>query len=206
MTRHPLAVLETRRLTCRFGGLLATNEVSLRLMPGEIHGLIGPNGAGKTTLIHLLAGNLRPDTGSIWLDSQDITAMPAYRRAVAGLSRSFQITTVFSELSVMDNLLLGAQADAGRFFRFWAPRQADTTLEERAWQLARKCAIDPALFDQPAGVLPHGEQRKLEFALALAIRPRVLLLDEPMAGMSAEETRRLADLIDDMRGLHAILL
>lgn len=206
MTAHPLAVLETRQLVCQFGGLLATDQVSLRLMPGEVHGLIGPNGAGKTTLIHLLAGSLQPGSGSIWLDGQDITRLSAWRRARAGLSRSFQITTIFSDLSVMENLLLAAQSDAGGSFRLWRPRHADTTLVERAQQLARQCAISPSVFEQQAGALPHGEQRKLEFALALAIRPRVLLLDEPMAGMSAEETRRLADLIDTMRGLHAILL
>lgn len=206
MTTAPMAVLETRGLTHRFGGLLATNQVSLCLMPGEIHGLIGPNGAGKTTLIHLLAGSMQPSAGTIWLDGQDITRQPAHRRAVAGLSRSFQITTIFSELSVLDNLLLGAQADQGRHFSFWSPWLADGELQHRAWQLARHCAIDPDVFDQQAATLPHGEQRKLEFALALAIRPRVLLLDEPMAGMSAEETRRLADLIEKMRGQYAILL
>ncbi len=199
-------VLEAHDLVFRFGGVLATNHVSLSVAPGEIHGLIGPNGAGKTTLIHLLAGTLRPAAGSLYLDGTDITSVPAHRRAAAGLSRSFQITTLFAGLTVLDNLLLAAQAESGNSFGFWRPANHDKLLLERARQLAKTCAIDSADLPRQAASLPHGEQRKLEFALALATRPRVLLLDEPMAGTSAEETRRLAELIQRLRGRCAMLL
>lgn len=202
---HP-AILECRELTCRFGALLATDRVSLQVRQGEIHGLIGPNGAGKSTLIHLLAGTLRPDAGTLWLDGADISSLSAWQRVHAGLSRSWQITNTFRELSVLDNLLLAAQACAGSSFRFWRSRKGELALHERARELARACAIDLSALQQLAGTLPHGEQRKLEFALALAARPRVLLLDEPMAGMGPDETRRLTELIESMRGQQTMLL
>lgn len=199
-------VLEARGLVKRFGALAATDDVSIQVVDGEIHGLIGPNGAGKSTLIHLLSGGLRPDSGHLLLDGTDITRLPAYRRVAAGLSRSFQITNTFRELSVMDNLLLAVQACAGSSFRFWQPRNAETALHDHARELARQCALDDALLAHPAGTLPHGEQRKLEFALTLASSPRILLLDEPMAGMGPDETRRLTELIDSMRGRFSMLL
>src|SRR5699024_6848318 len=134
----------------------------------EIHGLIGPNGAGKSTLIHLLSGALSPHAGSLWLDGKDISAFPMHRRVGAGLARSFQITNTFRDLSVLDNLLLAVQACSGSSFRFWRARNAETTLYDRAYALAHRCAIDTSTFSSPAAILPHGEQRKLEFALALA--------------------------------------
>lgn len=204
-TRHN-PVLEARGLVKRFGGLAATDQVSITVTRGEIHGLIGPNGAGKSTLIHLLSGTLQPDAGTLLLDGADITRLPAWRRVSAGLSRSFQITNTFRDLSVRENLMLAVQACTGSSFRFFRPRDAETGLQARARELASECALDPALLDQPAGNLPHGEQRKLEFALTLASSPRVLLLDEPMAGMGPDETRRLTELIDAMRGRYSILL
>lgn len=198
--------LEGHNLTKRFGALVAVDGVSISVAPGEIHGLIGPNGAGKSTLIHLLSGTLRADSGALFLNAADITRQAAYRRVEAGLSRSFQITNTFAELSVIDNLVLAVQACTGSSFRFLQPRDSEQALFDRARQLAQRCAIDADQLDQLAGTLPHGEQRKLEFALALAASPTALLLDEPMAGMGPDETRRLTELIETMRGNYAILL
>jgi len=198
--------LQATGLVRRFGALVATDHVSLTLAPGEIHALIGPNGAGKSTLIHLLSGTLPADEGRLTLGGADISRLNAHQRVAAGLSRSYQITNIFKSFSVLDNLLLAAQAHAGSSFRFWRPRAADAGLHDAARALARQCAIDASLLDRPAGTLPHGEQRKLEFALALAARPGVLLLDEPMAGMGPDETLRLTDLIESLRGQAAMLL
>lgn len=200
------SVLEGHGLSKRFGALVATDHVSISIAAGEIHGLIGPNGAGKSTLIHLLSGTLRADSGTLFLDGTDICRLPAYRRVEAGLSRSFQITNTFRELNVMENLVLAVQACAGSSFRFLQRRNKEQALFDRARQLAQQCAIDDGCLDQLAGTLPHGEQRKLEFALALASSPKVLLLDEPMAGMGPDETRRLTELIESMRGKYAMLL
>ncbi|KCV66112.1 branched-chain amino acid ABC transporter [Bordetella bronchiseptica 99-R-0433] len=193
-------------LVRRFGALVATDCVSLTLAPGEIHALIGPNGAGKSTLIHLLSGTLPADAGSLKVGERDITALNAHRRVAAGLSRSYQITNIFKSFSVLDNLLLAVQAHAGSSFRFWRPRAAERELYDAAHELARQCAIDTGMLHRPAGTLPHGEQRKVEFALALAARPSVLLLDEPMAGMGPDETLRLTELIETLRGRAAMLL
>jgi branched-chain amino acid transport system ATP-binding protein len=198
--------LEAKGLVRRFGALLATDHVSLSLVPGEIHALIGPNGAGKSTLIHLLSGTLAADEGTLALNGVDITRVTAHGRVAAGLSRSYQITNIFKSLSVLDNLLLAAQAHAGSSFRFWKARATEDALYQVARGLARQCAIDDRLLEQIAGTLPHGEQRKLEFALALAAKPSVLLLDEPMAGMGPDETVRLTDLIESMRGQATMLL
>jgi len=202
----PSWILEGHGLIKRFGALVATDHVSFSIAPGEIHGLIGPNGAGKSTLIHLISGTLRADSGTLFLDGTDIGRLAAYKRVEAGLSRSFQITNTFRELSVMDNLLLAVQACTGSSFRFLQRRDNEQPLFDRARQLAQQCAIDDDSLGQLAGTLPHGEQRKLEFALALASSPKVLLLDEPMAGMGPDETRRLTDLIESMRGKYAMLL
>ncbi|GAB1577478.1 ABC transporter ATP-binding protein [Bordetella petrii] len=198
--------LQASGLVRRFGALLATDHVSLTLAPGEIHALIGPNGAGKSTLIHLLSGTLAADAGRLDLAGADITRLNAHQRVAAGLSRSYQVTNIFKSFSVRDNLLLAAQAHAGSSFGCWKPRAADAALHDAAHALARQCAIDAGLLDRPAGTLPHGEQRKLEFALALAARPSVLLLDEPMAGMGPDETLRLTELIESLRGQAAMLL
>lgn len=199
-------ILEARGLLKRFGALAAADHLSISVRHGEVHGLIGPNGAGKSTLIHLLSGTLRQDSGSLWLDGADIGGLPAHRRVAAGLARSFQITNTFRNLSVRDNLLLAVQACTGSSFRFYQRRDNETGLHDRALALAQRCAIADSTLDQPAGTLPHGEQRKLEFALTLASSPKVLLLDEPMAGMGADETQRLTALIESMRGRYTILL
>jgi len=198
--------LQAHHLTKRYGALVACDQVSLSLLPGEIHALIGPNGAGKSTLIHLLSGTIAPDAGKLLVADRDLTRFSPHARVRAGLSRSYQITNIFKQLSVFDNLMLAVQAHAGSSFEFWRPRNADRTLHEAVIQLAGQCAIDQGFWSQPAGVLPHGEQRKLEFALALAGQPSVLLLDEPMAGMGPDETIRLTELIASLRGHVAILL
>jgi branched-chain amino acid transport system ATP-binding protein len=199
-------VLRARGLVKRYGALLATDGVTLDLMPGEIHALIGPNGAGKSTLIHLLAGTTKADAGSLWVAGRDVTHASVRQRVRAGLSRSYQITNIFQGMSVLDNLLLAVQACNGSSFSLWRPRARDSALYDQARLLAADCTIDAALFSRAAGTLPHGEQRKLEFALALASRPTVLLLDEPMAGMGPDETARLTDLIEGLRGRAAMLL
>jgi branched-chain amino acid transport system ATP-binding protein len=198
--------LQAQHLTKRYGALVACDEVSLTLMPGEIHALIGPNGAGKSTLIHLLSGTIPCDAGTLQFGNRDVTRLSPHARVAAGLSRSYQITNIFKQLSVFDNLMLAVQAHAGSSFEFWRPRAADHVLQKAAVTLASQCAIDQALWTQPAGALPHGEQRKLEFALALAAQPSVLLLDEPMAGMGPDETVRLTELIASLRGRVAMLL
>ena len=198
--------LQAHHLTKRYGALVACDQVSLTLVPGEIHALIGPNGAGKSTLIHLLSGTIAPDAGKLLMGERDLTRLSPHARVRVGLSRSYQITNIFKQLSVFDNLMLAVQAHAGSSFEFWQSRSADRALHEAAIQLADQCAIDQGLWSQDAGVLPHGEQRKLEFALALAGQPSVLLLDEPMAGMGPDETIRLTELIASLRGQVAILL
>lgn len=199
-------MLRTHQLFKRFGALVATDHVSLELRPGEIHALIGPNGAGKSTLIHLLSGSMSVDAGTIHLDGRDVTRETAHQRVTAGLSRSYQITNIFKTLTVFDNLLLAVQAHAGSSFRFWQARSRDAALTDAARELAQTCAIDSGLWQQIAGTLPHGEQRKVEFALALAAQPKVLLLDEPMAGMGPDETLQLTELIESKRGGMTILL
>ncbi|MBZ1350394.1 ABC transporter ATP-binding protein [Alcaligenaceae bacterium LF4-65] len=198
--------LHAHQLTKRYGALVACDQVSLTVLPGEIHALIGPNGAGKSTLIHLLSGTIAADAGNLQLGDRDVTRLSPHARVAAGLSRSYQITNIFKQLSVFDNLMLAVQAHAGSSFEFWRPRESDRALHEAAATLAAQCAIDQLLWRQPAGALPHGEQRKLEFALALAAQPSVLLLDEPMAGMGPDETLRLTELIGSLRGRVSMLL
>lgn len=202
----PSQVLEAHALTKRYGALVACDQVSLSLSRGEIHALIGPNGAGKSTLIHLLSGSVRADSGRLALDGHDVTRAGLHQRVEAGLSRSYQITNIFKQFSVFENLLLAVQARSGSSFSFWRPRAQDKALAESAQRLAEDCAIAPEVWSVAAGTLPHGEQRKLEFALALASKPSVLLLDEPMAGMGPDETLKLTELIASMRGRTTMLL
>jgi branched-chain amino acid transport system ATP-binding protein len=199
-------MLSTHQLVKRFGALVATDQVSLDLRAGEIHALIGPNGAGKSTLIHLLSGIMQADAGTIHINGRDITHATTHQRVAAGLSRSYQITNIFKDLSVFENLMLAVQAHAGSSFSFWSARSADPSLVVAAQALAQECAIAQPMWSLVAGTLPHGEQRKVEFALALAAKPAVLLLDEPMAGMGPDETLRLTELIESMRGRLTILL
>lgn len=203
---EPPPLLEAQGLVRRFGALTAIDGVTLSVLPGEIHALIGPNGAGKSTLIHLLSGQLRPDAGTLLLMGRDVTRRGQAARVKAGLSRSFQVSNLFTGFSVRENLRLALQAARPGRCGFWRRRTADEALDRAAVQLAAECTLDNSLLDLPAGTLPHGEQRKLEFAMAVASGPRVLLLDEPMAGMGPDETLRLTELIASLRGRFGMLL
>ncbi|HQZ02535.1 MAG TPA: ABC transporter ATP-binding protein [Thauera sp.] len=192
-------------LVKRFGGLLATDHVSLTVMPGEIHALIGPNGAGKSTLVNLISGLLPADGGRVLLGGVDLTVMAPQQRVRHGLARCFQIASVFRNDSVRDNLLLAVQARAGSSFRCLRRRAAETALMDGALALADKVGLGEVL-DRPAGTLAHGMQKRLDVALALAARPKLLLLDEPMAGMGPEDSVHMITLIDRLRREVAILL
>jgi branched-chain amino acid transport system ATP-binding protein len=189
----------------RFGGLAATDGANLDVLGGEIHALIGPNGAGKTTLVHQISGLLRPDSGTIYFDGADVTSMSMHERVGKGLARSFQVTSIFPRLSAFENALLAAQANLGSSFRFWMPVRAENTLVEKAQAvLDRVGLLERAL--QAAGTLAHGEQRRLEVGLSLATQPKLLLLDEPLAGMSPDESRQMVELISDLKSTTTLLL
>ena len=198
-------LLSAERLVKRFGGLVATDNVTLEVRPGEIHALIGPNGAGKTTLVGQLTGNLAPDSGTIRFAGRDVTRLPMHARARLGLARSFQITAVLREFSALDNVALAVQAHAGHSFRFLADARRDARLRDPARRGLEAVGLG-ARADTPAATLSHGEQRQLEIAMALAGDPRVLLLDEPMAGMGPEESQRLVGFLRALKGRHAMLL
>jgi len=198
-------LLQVDALVKRFGALAATDHASLSVCAGEIHALIGPNGAGKTTLIHLISGALQPDSGRIHFDGIDITAMPMHLRVGHGLVRSYQITSIFNQLSVLNNVALAVQAHAGQALNLWRRARADTERYALAAEVAERVGLGPQL-QQLAGRLSHGEQRKLEVGLALATRPKLLLLDEPMAGMGPDESERMVALLDSLRGETTLLL
>jgi branched-chain amino acid transport system ATP-binding protein len=198
-------LLQVRGLDKRFGGITATDLLDLDVRPGEVHALIGPNGAGKTTLIAQLSGSLLSDRGQIRFQGQDITRWPQHRRVLAGLARSYQITSIFGRFSVLDNLVLAVQARSGSSMRFWRPRAAETLLCEQARDIAALVGL-AGREDQLAAELAHGEQRQLEVGLALATSPRLLLLDEPMAGMGPEESQRMVALIQRLRKQATVLL
>jgi branched-chain amino acid transport system ATP-binding protein len=198
-------VLEVRGLTKSFGALRVTREVSLTLAAGEVHAVIGPNGAGKTTLIHQLSGVLLPDRGQVLLRGQNITHASPQARARAGLARSFQITSVLPEFTVLENVALSVQAHAGRAMRPWGRASADRGANASGMAaLERMEMADRA--HRPAGSLSHGEKRQLELAMAIAADPVAMLLDEPLAGSGPEEARRLIALLRGMKGGVAILL
>jgi branched-chain amino acid transport system ATP-binding protein len=198
-------LLKVETLVKRFGGIVATDNLDLDVTAGEVHALIGPNGAGKTTLIAQLSGFLRPDAGRIVFDGQDITRLPAPARVHRGLARSFQITSVLREFTALDNVALAVQARQGHSFRFWAPARGDRSLREPAMTALDSVGL-AARADSAAADLSHGERRQLEVAMALASEPRLLLLDEPMAGMGAEESARMVDLLRSLKGQHTLLL
>jgi branched-chain amino acid transport system ATP-binding protein len=198
-------LLEVRGLTKSFGGLIASNRIDLHVRDGETHAVIGPNGAGKTTLIAQLAGDLRPDAGTIGFAGRDVTALAAPARSRLGLARSFQITSVFRDFTALDNVALAVQAHAGHSFWFWRAARRDPALQTPA--RARLDAVGlGARADVLAATLAHGEQRQLEIAMVLATRPRLLLLDEPMAGMGPEESLRMVALLRSLKGTHSMLL
>ena len=198
-------MLEVRALSKRFGGLLASDRIDLDVASGETHAIIGPNGAGKTTLIGQLAGDLRPDAGAIRFMSRDVTRLDAPSRSRLGLARSFQITSIFPELSALDNAALAVQAHRGSSFRFWRPARDERALREPA-----QLALESVGLGERGGIaaanLAHGEQRQLEIAMALATQPRLLLLDEPVAGMGLEESQRMVRFLATLKGRITIVL
>ena len=199
------ALLETRGLVKRFGGLIATDAVSIDVRPGEIHALIGPNGAGKTTLVSQLTGSLAPDAGTIHFAGRDVTRLPTHARVRLGLARSFQITSVLREFTALENVALAFQAHAGHSFRFLADARRDERLRGPA-RLGLEAVGLGARADTLAAALSHGEQRQLEIAMALAGDPKLLLLDEPMAGMGAEESQHMIGFLRALKAERAILL
>ena len=199
------ALLEIERLSKHFGGVVASDAISLVLKPGELHAIIGPNGAGKTTLIGQLTGEIAPDGGRIRFGSRDITALPVYRRSRIGLARSFQISSLFPEFTALDNVALAVQAHSGHSFRFWRDARCDQTLREPARGALDRVAL-AGRADTRVADLSHGERRQLEIAMALATRPRMLLLDEPMAGMGPDESARLVGTLRALKGGITILL
>ena len=199
------ALLRAHSLTRRFGGLTAVNDVSLDLHVGEVHAVIGTNGAGKSTLINMLSGEMPASSGTTLFDGQGIDAWPQPKRARAGIGRSYQRTTIFPSFSVLENCRLSAQAAQPRAWAIWqsAQRCAHSTQAARA---ALEAAGLTNQAQRSAGLLSHGSQRQLEIAMCLATNPRVLLLDEPLAGMGAEETERMLALLGELKRSHAVLL
>ncbi len=198
-------ILEVRGLAKSFGALRASDGIDLDVREGETHAIIGPNGAGKTTLIGQLAGGILPDEGTVRFAGEDITALPAHARARRGLARSFQITSIYPEFSALRNVMLAVQARAGHSFRFWKPAGGDEALRVPALAVLDEVGLGSRGEIQAAS-LAHGEQRALEIAMALATRPRLLLLDEPVAGMGAEETLRMIAFLSTLKGGKTVIL
>ena len=198
-------LLEVRRLFKHFGGVVATDRLDLAVAAGGVHALIGPNGAGKTTLIAQICGEIEPDAGQVLFGGRDITALPPHERVALGLARSFQITRVFRNLTVRDNIALAVQARSGSSMRFWRPVAAERALGAEAEAVLAGLGM-AALAALTAGSLPHADQRRLEVALALASQPRLLLLDEPLAGMGAEDAQAMIGLIAQLKQRTTILL
>ncbi|MBV9190181.1 MAG: ABC transporter ATP-binding protein [Betaproteobacteria bacterium] len=201
-----MALLETHGLTKSFGALTAVNAVTLRVEAGAVHSVIGPNGAGKTTLFNLLTGAFPPSSGQLFFDGKDITGTPSHRVAHLGLARSFQRTNVFPALSLLDNVWIAAFArNVSRRGLTWRRAQHYPETTERA----RSALADVGLAEKAnhlAREISHGEQRQLELAIALAAAPRVLLLDEPAAGLSPDETRKMVALVRALRGRYTVVL
>jgi branched-chain amino acid transport system ATP-binding protein len=198
-------LLQVENLAKRFGGIVATDNLALTVAAGELHAVIGPNGAGKTTLIAQLSGQLTPDAGCVRFSGHDITALPMYRRSQLGLARSFQITSLFLDLSVLDNVALAVQAHAGHSFHFWRDARTEAALRDPARAALARVGLS-ARADGPAAALSHGEHRQLELAMALAGSPRMLLLDEPMAGLGPEESARMVAMLRALKRELTILL
>lgn len=199
------ALLCVKDLCRRFGGIVATDNLSLEVVQGELHAIIGPNGAGKTTLISQLTGQLQPNSGRIHFAGQNVTRLPAYRRSGLGLARSFQITSLLKDFSAIDNVALAVQAHDGHSFRFWGNARKENHL-----RAAAMTALERVGLGERAGTtvseLSHGEQRELELAVALASKPKMLVLDEPMAGLGVTESARMVELLQELRREITIVL
>jgi branched-chain amino acid transport system ATP-binding protein len=200
-----MPLLEVKGLTKHFGGVRANDRIDLSLMAGETHAVIGPNGAGKTTLVSQLSGEILPSAGSIALDGTDISRTPPYRRAACGLARVFQITSIFKDFSTLENVALAAQGQLPHSYSFWRPALEDEALNARARDALRQAGLQ-SKWDDPARNLSHGEHRQLEIAMALVARPRLLLLDEPTAGMGSEESHEILQLLLRLKKTYAMLV
>jgi branched-chain amino acid transport system ATP-binding protein len=198
-------LLEVSQLRKSFGALAATDGVDLEVRAGETHAIIGPNGAGKTTLISQLSGMLRPDSGRIRFGGEDVTRLSAPARSRKGLARSFQITSIYRDFTALDNVALAVQAHSGHSFRFWRPAREEAALREPARRILDDVGLG-ARADVLAANLAHGEQRQLEIAMVLATKPRLLLLDEPVAGMGIEESSRMVGFLSTLKGRQTIVL
>ncbi len=198
-------LLRVKGLVRRFGGIVATDHVSLDVARGELHAIIGPNGAGKTTLISQLTGHLSPNAGTMSVAGRDITNMPAYRRSALGLARSFQITSLLLDFTAADNVALAAQAHDGHSFRFFGDARRERGLREKAQAALQRVGLAERA-DVLVSRLSHGEQRELELAVALATKPQLLLLDEPMAGLGVTESARMVKLLQELRKEVTIVL
>jgi branched-chain amino acid transport system ATP-binding protein len=201
----PEPLLQIEGLSKRFGGVVACDAVTLDVPAGELHAVIGPNGAGKTTLIGQLTGEIAPNAGRIRFGGRDITALPVWRRSMLGLARSFQITSLFLDFTVLDNVALAVQARSGHSFHFWGDARGEPELREPARAALARVGLD-GRGDAVVASLSHGEHRQLEIAMALATGPRMLLLDEPMAGMGPEESARMVELLRELKQELTILL
>jgi branched-chain amino acid transport system ATP-binding protein len=199
------ALLKVEGLTKRFGGVVASDNVVLDVAPGELHAIIGPNGAGKTTLIGQLTGEIVPDGGRVHFEGRDITALPVYDRSLIGLARSFQITSLFPNFTALQNVALAVQAHAGHSFHFWRDARTEAALREPARAALERVGIGHRA-DAVVARMSHGEHRQIELAMALATKPRMLLLDEPMAGLGTAECARMIELLLVLKTEVTILL
>jgi branched-chain amino acid transport system ATP-binding protein len=198
-------LLRVENLVRRFGGIVATDNLSLDVAKGELHAIIGPNGAGKTTLISQLTGQLSPSAGTVHFAGRDVTHLPAWRRSALGLARSFQITSLLPDFTAADNVALAAQAHDGHSFYFWANARKEKHLRDAALAALARVGLERRA-DVVVSKLSHGEQRELELAVALATRPQLLLLDEPMAGLGSTESARMVKLLQELRREVTIVL
>ena len=205
MTNADTVLLRCAKITRRWGGLIAVNQVSLELERGTVHAVIGTNGAGKSTLINILSGELDASDGTVELLGADVTQWAQPRRARAGLGRSYQRNTIYPTFTVFENCRLSAQARNQKPWAWWGDAQRCSASHQAAQDAAARVGLQDYL-DRPAGLLSHGQKRQLEIAMCLATAPKVLLLDEPLAGMGAEETERMLALLEGLKQHHAILL
>ncbi|WP_238371628.1 ABC transporter ATP-binding protein [Heliomarina baculiformis] len=198
-------ILQIQSLNKSFGGIKATDDLNLSVQTGELHAIIGPNGAGKTTLISQLSGGQKPDTGKILFKGRNIAGQPAHKRASLGITRSFQITSLIMEMTVLDNIALAVQAGDGHSFRFLRPARSISHLRDRALELLKRVDLAEKA-DHQTVALSHGEHRRMELAIALASEADLMLLDEPMAGLGTHESHQMVELLRGIKGRHTILL
>ena len=198
-------ILSISDLSKTFGGVVATDDLSLDIEQGELHAIIGPNGAGKTTLIAQLSGEIFPDNGRIVFQEKNITMLPPYKRSHLGIARSFQITSLMLEMNVIDNVALATQANDGHSYKFWKPARDDLDLRQSAMHALKEVGLEGRKFEKVQN-LSHGEHRQLEIAMALATQPHLLLLDEPMAGMGVEEGEKILKILQKLKKRKTILL